>query len=463
MNIYRLLTGILLSTLAILLLFAPVGAQQFPDLTQLVKKVEPSVVNVSTSKQVEVGQRELPLPEEFFNRFFGDEFRRFFGDPGHPNGQQRRSSSLGSGFIVSSDGYIVTNNHVVEGADEITIILSDEREFKAEVVGTDATYDLALLKINASNLPALPLGNSDTIEVGQWVFAVGNPFGLSGTVTVGVISAKDRYIGQSVFDSFLQTDASINPGNSGGPLLNLKGEVIGINTAIVSSGQGLGFAIPINTLKSSYEQLKEKGRVSRGWLGVSLQRLTPELARSMGAGAETTGVLVTSVEPDQPAQRGGLREGDIITSFDNQRIDRYQDIFRFVARATPGSTVPMEILREGRRQTLRVTLGERPDERRAQVRPRQAEPAPSAASWQFQGIHFEMRDNRVVVQQVEAGSKAYEAGVRRDMVILRANNVVVSDLATLEKAIKERSRNGFVNLLVQHQGANRFIPFQIQQ
>ncbi|MBB5021184.1 Do family serine endopeptidase [Desulfurispira natronophila] len=454
-----LLTGILVT----LLLFSPATSHQFPDFTELVEKVEPSVVNISTFKETSSAQRAMPFPEEFFH-FFGEDFRRFFGETprnNRPDQQRRHSTSLGSGFIVSDDGYIVTNHHVIKEADEILVTLSDEREYKAEVIGGDSAYDLALLKINARGLPALPLGNSDDIRVGQWVFAVGNPFGLSGTVTAGVISARDRQIGQSVFDSFLQTDASINPGNSGGPLLNLSGEVIGINTAIVSSGQGLGFAIPINTLKASYEQLREEGRVSRGWLGVSLQRLTPELAQSLGAGQDTTGALVVSVGEGQPGDKAGLEEGDIIVSFDGQQVERYQDIFRFVARGVPGVQVPMEVLRDGRKHTLRVTLGERPDDLSADAGP-SAQPPSAAATWEFQGVTFAMENQRVVVKTVDRDSHAYEAGVRQGMVVLRANGVAATDLSTLERAIESRSRNNYVNLLVSHQGSNRFIPFQIQ-
>lgn len=437
-------------------------AQAYPDITRLVKQVEPSVVNISTAKEVTTAQRGVPLPEEFFRRFFGDDFPfQFPQQPQQGEPQTRRSTSLGSGFVVSSDGYIVTNNHVIEGADEITVTMNDEREFKAKLIGRDKALDLALLKIEVAGLTPLRLGDSDAVDVGQWVFAVGNPFGLSGTVTVGVISAKDREIGQSPYDSFLQTDASINPGNSGGPLLNLNGEVIGINTAIVASGQGLGFAIPINILSSSLTQLKEKGKISRGWLGVALQKLTPELAQSSGLPKDAKGVLVTSVEPGQPAEKGGVRAGDVIVTFNGQEIGKYHDIFKMVARTAPGATVNMEVMRAGGRKLLRVTLGERPDEQTADG----AAPAPKAPEepgvFREHGIAFAMENSVLVIRSVEEKSAAFGAGVRIGMQVLEVNDQPVNDFGTLKRALR-RTSTGFVKLLVRHQGANRFIAFKLE-
>ena len=285
------------------------GVSGLPSLTGLVKELKPTVVNISTTKVV-----RSPL-DEFFRGFgdapdsFGDElFRRFFGD----RPREFKQKSLGSGFIIDTEGHILTNNHVIEKAEEIKVKLSDQqKEYDAQVIGTDPKTDLALIKIKgAGDLPVVHMGDSESLEVGEWVVAIGNPFGLEQTVTTGIISAKGRVIGAGPYDDFLQTDASINPGNSGGPLFNLEGEVVGINTAIVAGGQGIGFAIPINIAKKMLPQLK-KGRVVYGYLGVYIQDLTPELADSFGL-QEAQGVLISDVIPDSPAEKGKIQKGDVV-------------------------------------------------------------------------------------------------------------------------------------------------------
>ncbi|MBI5286339.1 MAG: trypsin-like peptidase domain-containing protein, partial [Deltaproteobacteria bacterium] len=277
---------------------------------ELAKTLGPVVVNISTTQVVREKPR-VPFPEFRgpCEDFFGDEFFRFFDE--FPQREFKRQS-LGSGFIINKEGYILTNNHVVEDAEEILVTLSDKREYKAKVIGRDSRLDLGLVKIDAKDdLPVAILGDSDKLQIGEWVMAIGNPFALSHTVTAGIVSAKGRVIGAGPYDNFIQTDASINPGNSGGPLFNLRGEVIGINTAIIAGGQGIGFALPINMAKEVLSQLKEKGKVTRGWIGVSIQDVTPELARSFGL-KEKHGALVSSAMKDDPADKAGIRPGDII-------------------------------------------------------------------------------------------------------------------------------------------------------
>jgi len=327
---------------------------RLPSLAKLAKELKPTVVNISSTKLV-----QSPLEDFFknfrdFRDFFGEEFfQRFFGER-HP--KEFRQQSLGSGFIIDREGYIITNWHVIEKAEEIKVKLSDKKIYDAEVVGKDPKTDLALIKIKIDeDLPVARLGDSDKLEVGDWVVAIGNPFGLEHTVTTGIISAKGRVIGAGPYDDFLQTDASINPGNSGGPLFNLKGEVVGINTAIIAGGQGIGFAIPINMAKRLLPQLK-RGRVVYGYLGVYIQDLTLELARSFGL-KEPKGVLISEVIPDSPAVKGGVEKGDICLEFDGLAVENtYQ--FRKLVSNIPGKKVKILVLRKGKQKTLSVTIGE---------------------------------------------------------------------------------------------------------
>jgi serine protease Do len=338
-----------------------------PDFVALAKELKPAVVNISTSKMVQPrgpapGQRS-PAPdpfEEFFERFFR-------GQPGTPS-PPRRERSLGSGFIITSDGFILTNDHVVREAAEITVRLGDGRSFTAEVRGRDPKLDLSLLKIEAQGLPVVRLGDSAELQVGEWVLAIGNPFGLEQTVTAGIVSAKGRVIGAGPYDDFIQTDASINPGNSGGPLFNTQGQVVGINTAIIAGGQGIGFATPINAVQTVLEQLKEKGHVTRGWLGVAVQPMTADLAESFGL-PEVRGALVSQVIQDSPAEKAGLRRGDVILAFAGVEIDAINDLPRLVAAAPVGSSAQLTIFREGKTLQVQVTIAELEDA---------ARPAPTA-------------------------------------------------------------------------------------
>ncbi|HXH14289.1 MAG TPA: Do family serine endopeptidase [Alphaproteobacteria bacterium] len=336
---------------------------QAPNFADLADHVQPSVVNISTTQVLRGPGRGLPFRSPFGGRGerdpFQEFFERFFG--GMPQRELHRRS-LGSGFIINKEGYIVTNNHVVEHATDIKVSLSDEEEFDATVVGRDPQTDVALIKIEAErDLPVAALGNSDKLRVGEWVVAIGNPFGLGHTVTTGIASAKGRIIGAGPYDDFIQTDASINPGNSGGPLFNLRGEVVGINTAIVAAGQGIGFAIPINLAKEILPQLREKGRVTRGWLGVQVQQVTPELAQSLGL-ERARSALVVEVQPNSPAERAGIQRGDVIVGFKGEEIEQMHELPRVVATTPPGTEVEVRLLRKGQEQTVQVKIGEMPQQ-----------------------------------------------------------------------------------------------------
>jgi serine protease Do len=328
------------------------------NFSSLAEKVRDGVVNIQTTKTVEGGS-------SVFRQFFGgpsgkqNPFEGFGpgpGDEGSREGSQQKS--LGSGFIVDREGYIVTNNHVVENADEIKVKLANGKEFEAKVVGRDAKTDLALIKIKGSgDLTPLSLGNSDELKVGSWVVAVGSPFGLEQTVTAGIVSAKGRAIGAGPYDNFIQTDVSINPGNSGGPLINTRGEVIGINTAILASGQGIGFAIPVNMAKDVVPQLKDKGKVTRGWLGVGIQEVTPELAQSLAL-KEKQGALVSEVFNDSPAERAGIEQGDVIVEFDGKQIKESKDLPQAVAITPVGKNVSIKVVRDGHAISKELKIAE---------------------------------------------------------------------------------------------------------
>ncbi len=406
----------------------------------LAKRLTPSVVNISTTSTVK--HPVTPFrgrPENNpFRDFFGDEFfRRFF------DGQPRefKSQSLGSGFIVDADGYVVTNNHVVEEADEIVVKLSDEHEFEAKVIGTDPKTDLALIRFEPKGVTLQPveLGDSDAIEVGEWVVAIGNPFGYGHTVTAGIVSAKGRVIGAGPYDNFLQTDAAINPGNSGGPLFDMKGRVVGINTAIVAGGTGIGFATPVNLAKEVVAQLKDKGKVTRGWLGVMIQEVTSDLAKQFGL-EETRGALVSEVVADGPADKAGVKRGDVILEFDGVPVDRMNQLPRMVAQNPPDATVKILLLRKGERETVSVTLGELKDEAGVAGSPATED----QLGLTVQEITPELRkhldtdvEEGLVVSGVDPNGPAASAGLRRGDVILEVNQQAVKDLDGYRQALRE--------------------------
>jgi serine protease Do len=451
-----------------------------PDtFANLAKQVSGAVVNISAEKIVKNHMRDLfregtkrpkqgPAPEMPFGpegpfRDFRDFFDKFFGEM--PKSYKARS--LGSGFIIDPKGYVVTNNHVVDGADKIKIILVGGKAYQATIKGRDPKTDLALIQIvkPPADLPFLKMGDSDAMQVGDWVLAVGNPFGLAHTVTQGIISAKGRVIGAGPYDNFLQTDASINPGNSGGPLLNLKGEVIGINTAILASGQGIGFATPSNIAKTVIPQLESKGKVVRGMIGVQVQSVTPELAKSFGM-SEPKGALVGQVNPDTPAAKAGIHRGDIIIEFNGHPIQEMNELPRMVAETAPGSKATLKILREGKEKTLSLTITELADERQAQARDAgEAEKTPLGLEVQNLNPNlaqqFRLRDNKgVVVVQVEPGSPAADAGIRAGDLILEVNDAVVGTVKEYREAVAKVKKEAVARMLIKRGGNTLYLTVE---
>jgi serine protease Do/serine protease DegQ len=331
----------------------------FVDVAQ---HVRPAVVHLGTIQRAK-NRRGPNLPQGNDDPFFRDFFNQFFGSEGPDSRSEFRRPGLGSGVIIDKRGLVLTNFHVVKGADEILIRLSDKREYRGQILGTDPKTDLALVKFQPDHeLTVASMGNSDALRVGEWAIAIGNPFGLDQTVTVGVISATGRSdVGIATYENFIQTDASINPGNSGGPLVNLKGEVIGVNTAIVAAGQGIGFAIPINMVKRVVDQLVDKGKVVRGWLGVALQPLSPDLAQSLGL-AGTNGAVVGSTITGSPAAQAGLQQGDVIVAYDRTPVDDYRHVQRLVAETRVGKSVTLQIVRKKQKMDVAITIAEVPDE-----------------------------------------------------------------------------------------------------
>jgi serine protease Do len=422
------------------------------NFNQLAEKVRPGVVNLQVIKKI----KNVGLGFHNFSGFplgdknpFGDFFGPFSkGNP--PRGFEQRG--VGSGLVINRDGYILTNNHVVEEADQIKAKLSNGQEYQGRVVGRDPKTDLALLKIEgAADLHPLTLGNSDAMKVGNWVVAVGSPFGLEQTVTAGIISAKGRVIGSGPYDNFIQTDASINPGNSGGPLVNMQGEVVGINTAIMAEGQGIGFAIPINMAKEVAGQLRDKGHVTRGWLGVTLQEVTPELAKSFGL-KENKGALVAQVGPDSPAEKAGIEQGDIILDFDGQAISDSKDLPRIVASTPVGKRVTVKLSREGKVVDRFLKVGELKEK----VDRDQAPSTHKSLGISVQDLTPEIaqglglkQGGGVGVAQVEAGSPAAEAGLQTGDVIREVNRKPVKNAADFVQKLEKVQDQGTVLFSIQ--------------
>ena len=426
----------------------------------VVKKAEPAVVYIGVEKSVREREGRIN-PYDFFNdpffeRFFGPQFR-------HPAPQRHprrfKQRAAGSGFIISADGYILTNNHVVEDADKITVRLQDKREFTARVIGTDPRTDVALIKIEAKDLPVMPLGDSDKLEVGEWVIAIGSPFELTQTVTVGVVSAKGRNrMGINDYENFIQTDAAINPGNSGGPLLNIHGEAIGINTAIFSrSGgyMGIGFAIPINMAKAVEQQLRDKGKVVRGWLGIGIQDLDKDLADSFGL-KSVKGVLVTGVSEKSPADKAGLEQGDVIVSLDGKPVADTADLRNRVAMIRPGSTAELIVIRDGRKKTIEVTIGEQPADFAAMGMKGSHGKSPLARmGLSLQDLTPALADQfgyrkgqGVLIADVDPDSPAGRVGLQAGQLIEEVNKIRVHNLRELKKALAHSRRPSQVLLRV---------------
>ena len=421
---------------------APVAMTQAPAWVEIAKTTKPAVVNVSVK-----GERKAEGPaEEFMQRFGG-------GSP------KKMVRGLGSGFVINPDGYVVTNNHVVEGATEIRVKFSDGRELPGKVVGRDDKTDLALVKVEATGLPVIPMGDSSKLEVGEPVMAIGNPFGLEQTVTTGIVSATGRTIGAGPYDDFIQTDASINPGNSGGPLVNARGEVIGVNTMIASGSGGsvgIGFAIPTNMVKPVVTQLAQNGHVVRGWLGVSIQPVTKDLATSFGL-PNTTGALVGSVSDNSPASKAGLKQGDVITRYDGKAVERWSDLPRAVAETPLNREVPIDVMRDGKKLTLNAKIA-RLDEQdqRAEATTEQAATKLGLAGRTLTPALAQQlgiaQTKGVVVEQVEDGGRAQNAGITAGDVIVEVDRQPIAGVDALQQALKRHPTNTPVLLLVQREG-----------
>ena len=470
----------LLFALAMVLSSLPAAAKSAPDsFADLADRLLPSVVNISSTQVVreDRGPQAPQLPE---GSPFGDSFRDFFN---RNQGAPRRATSLGSGFIISEDGLVVTNNHVIEGADEITVTLSDDSQHKAELVGRDPKTDLALLRIDAKRvLPAVPWGDSTKTRVGDWVVAIGNPFGLGGTVTAGIISARQRDINQGPYDSFLQTDASINRGNSGGPMFNMDGQVIGVNTAIFSptgGSVGVGFAVPSSIVSRVIDQLQEFGQTRRGWLGVRIQSVTDEIAESIGLD-KARGALVSSVTADGPAEEGGIQAGDVVLTFDGKPVDSMRELPRIVAETDIGKSVPVQVWRDEREQTVSVKIGQLDEEVPvlASAGPRGDAMEPEEATIDDLGVSVtsitaDMRQQfalpedlqGVVITGVEPGSAAAEKSLRPGDVIVEVSQEEVSSPGQIAEKIREarEADRSSVLLKINRNGDRRFVAVRISK
>ena len=450
------------------------GDSHLPDFTKLVEQNSAAVVNISTTQKIKrhhgmpPGMKIPDIPE---NSPFGDFLRRFFGEQGH-GGQMEEfeSQSLGSGFIIDADGYVITNNHVVRDADEIIVRLSDRRELKAKLVGTDPRSDVALLKVDATDLPVVKIGDSDKLKVGEWVMAIGSPFGFDHSVSVGVVSAIGRNLPRENYTPFIQTDVAINPGNSGGPLFNLKGEVVGINSQIYSRTggfMGLSFAIPVDEAMSVVKQLKTTGKVSRGWLGILIQDVNRELAESFGM-KKPEGALVLRVMENSPAAKAGFKDGDVVVEFNGKHINRSSDLPLAVGRTAIGSEANVKIVRESRNKTLHVKIAELPTD--AALAKKSSEKKPSRVSnvlgLEVQALSAEQKkqlnegDRGVLVSSVDKGP-AKNAGIRSGDVILKLNHQAVKSPKQFARLMKSLPRGKSVPILVQRGDSPVYLPLKV--
>ncbi len=428
--------------------------------SELAKQAKPGVVNIQTEKNIEGGGR---VYKHFFGSPFGgnqDQFEEFFAPFFNQQPQNRKESSLGSGFIISEDGYIVTNNHVIKDADKVKVILHDKKEYSATVIGTDPMTDLALIKIDAKNLIPLKFGSSSKTEVGSWVVAIGSPFGLEQTVTAGIVSAKGRIIDSGPYDDFIQTDASINPGNSGGPLLNLDGEVIGINTAILRSGQGIGFAIPSDLATGIITQLTQQKSVTRGWMGVAIQEVTEQLAKYYGL-KDVKGVYVAKVFDGEPAEKAGIQVGDVIYQINDKAVNSSRDLTLTVAGIPVGDTVNVKLIREGNDKTIKVKLGKRPSE----------DPETIAQNEDFDMFGFKLKSitpeiakklgypetiKGLVLMDVKNNSKA-SGSVRPGDLLVEINRHKIKTLEEYQQYLKKLNKGDMAQLLFRRGNSQVFV------
>lgn len=449
-------------------------AQDLPDFTDLVEDAAPGVVNISTSRTVQrggpsfdsFGGQEIP---EIFRHFFGDNFSdRFPSPPGGGRGRSEERQSLGSGFIISEDGYVMTNAHVVQDADEILVRLNDRRELTAELIGSDPQTDVALLKVEAEGLPSLQLGDSDELRVGEWVAAIGSPFGFDHSVTAGIISAINRTLPRDAYVPFIQTDVAINPGNSGGPLFNLDGDVIGINSQIFTrSGgfMGVSFAIPINVAMDVADQLREDGYVNRGWLGVMIQPVSGDLAESFGM-EEAEGALIADLDPDGPAAKGGLQAGDVILEVNGETVDRSSSLPRLIGRVAPGDEVDLRLMRDGEERNEAVELGSWP----------KAEEVSGSSSSDDSQVRLgvlvaevdpETREQLnlqggVMVREVEPGSVAASAGLRAGDVMVSLDHRSLTSPEELRRIVEELPTDRAIPLRLYRDGRSLFVALRFE-
>jgi serine protease Do len=451
----------------------PVFAANLPDFTVLAEKQGPAVVNISITQVMRGNQ--MPFPGMPYDENLQEFFKRFGipgmpGMPGAPNqGQEYKSQSLGSGFIISQDGYILTNAHVISAADEVLVKLSDKREFKAKIIGADKRTDIALIKIDAKNLPKVTIGDPSKLKVGEWVAAIGSPFGLENTMTAGIVSAVGRALPQENYVPFIQTDVAINPGNSGGPLFNLAGEVVGVNSQIYSrsgGSMGLSFSIPIDVAIGISNQLKTSGRITRGWLGVAIQELTKELAESFGMKG-TSGALIAGVEKGGPAEKGGLEAGDVIVQFDGKVVETSNDLPRIVGMTDPGKSVNVDVLRKGGKKTLRIKVGEMPSE---EIEISQNNTPSTEASTNKIGLTLaaltpeqkkKLNGKNGLLVTGSTGAAA-EAGIRRGDVILGLNNSETQSVDQFNKQINAVRAGKTVAVLVQRGDSTLYVPIKVK-
>ena len=449
--------------LAFCLLLPLQSTAQLPDFTELVEKQGAAVVNISTTQSARnAAAPQMPQLDE--NDPFYEFFRRFIPNPGP---REFQTQSLGSGFIISNDGYILTNAHVVDSAEDVTVRLTDKREFKAKVIGADRRTDVALIKIDAVGLPTVRFGDPDKLKVGEWVVAIGSPFGFDNTVTAGIVSAKGRSLPQENFVPFIQTDVAVNPGNSGGPLFNMRGEVVGINSQIYSRTggfMGLSFAIPIDVANGIAQQLRTTGKVTRGRIGVVIQPVTKELADGFGL-SKPQGALVNAVEKGGPADKAGIEAGDVILTFDGKPVSASEDLPRVVGGTKPGSKVAVRVWRNKTARDLQVTVAELADDRRQQARG--GKPQPPAAVQYGLGL-VELTDAQRKELKIEGGvfvdnvqGAAARAGIRRGDVILAVNNQDVKSAEQFRQLMGSFDKGRIVALLVRRGGNSLYIPFRL--
>ncbi|MCG7601833.1 DegQ family serine endoprotease [Halomonas sp. McH1-25] len=452
-----------------------VQARELPGFTELVKQAAPGVVNISTTREIERrnmrfnGPQGQEIPERF-RQFFGDQMPFGPGPGSGGPGDSEERSSLGSGFIISEDGYILTNAHVVDSADEIVVRLNDHRELKAELVGADAKTDIALLKVDATDLPTLSIGDSEQLEVGEWVAAIGSPFGFDHSVTSGIISAINRTLPSDTYVPFIQTDVAINPGNSGGPLFNLDGEVVGINSQIFTrSGgfMGLSFAIPINVAMNIADQLRSDGRVSRGWLGVVIQPVSRDLAESFGLEG-VRGALIADVALDSPAAEAGLQAGDIILSVNNEQVERFSNLPRLIGRVSPGGDAELEVLRDGERIDETVTVGDWPEDGTQAatedgMNDTQTRLGIAVAPLEPEILERNNLPSGVRVTAVAPSGVAAAAGVRAGDIIVALDQQAIDSPERLAEVFAQIEGNRVVPLRIYRDGRSLFVALRLAQ